>query len=110
MYLYRLNTRPEMVRKLFMEYIRRINRMKQRPEWYNTLTTNCTTNIVHHVKTAGGLARYNWKILLSGYAPQYAYELGALDTRIPFEELKRRSYINPKAHAIGSDPENAKNP
>jgi hypothetical protein len=42
---------------------------------------------------------------LSGYAPQYAYELGALDTRIPFEELKRRSYINPKAQAIGNDPD-----
>jgi Domain of unknown function (DUF4105) len=104
-YLYRLATPPERVRKIFMEYIQRINRMKQKPEWYNTLTTNCTTNIVHHMKTAGGVARYNWKILLSGYAPQYAYELGGLDTRIPFEELKRRSYINPKAHAIGSDPE-----
>ena len=50
-----------------------------------------TTNIVHHVKTAGFLACYNWKILLSAYAPQHAYELGALDTRIPFQELKRRS-------------------
>ena len=52
--------------------------MKQKPEWYNTLTTNCTTNIVHHMRTIGGKVRYNWKILLSGYAPQYAYELGAV--------------------------------
>ena len=104
-YLYRLRATPERVQNLFMEYIQRINRMKQRPEWYNTLTTNCTTNIIYHMKAAGARARYNWKILLSGYAPQYAYELGALDTRIPFEELRRRSYINPKAHAIGSDQE-----
>jgi hypothetical protein len=27
--------------------------------------------------------------------------LGALDTRLPFEELRRRSYINPKAQAAG---------
>jgi hypothetical protein len=40
---------------------------------------------------------------LSGYAPQYAYEQGALNTRISFEELKQRSYINPKAHTIGND-------
>jgi hypothetical protein len=104
-YLYRLGTTPERAQKLFMEYILQINRMKERPEWYNTLTTNCTTNIVHHMKTIGAQVRYNWKILLSGYAPQYAYELGALNKGIPFEELRRRSYINPKAHTIGNDQE-----
>ena len=44
-------------------------------------------------------------MLLSGYTPLYAYELGALDTRIPFEELRKLSYINPKARAVGDDPE-----
>jgi hypothetical protein len=104
-YLYRLSVKPERMQKFFMEYIRQINRMKQRPEWYNTLTTNCTTNIVHHVKAIGGQVRYTWKILLSGYAPQYVYEIGALDTRIPFEDLKGRSHINVRAHTIGNDQE-----
>lgn len=104
-YLYRLYVSPEKKRGLFMEYVRRINKMKERPEWYNTLTTNCTTNIVSHIKTSGGRARYNWKVLLSGYAPQYAYELGALDTRIPFGKLRQQSRINVRAHAIGDDPE-----
>lgn len=102
-YLYRLNVPRENARKLFMEYIRQINSMKESPEWYNTLTTNCTTNVVRHVRSFGGRARYNWKVLLSGYAPRYAYDLGALDTRLPFDELRNKSYINPKAHAIGND-------
>lgn len=55
-----------------MEYIRQINRMKEQPEWYNTLTTNCTTDIVYRMKAVGAKVRYNWKILFSGYAPQYA--------------------------------------
>ena len=46
---------------------------------------------------------YNWKILLSGYTPLYAYELGALDTRLPFSELRKVSHINPKAHVLGND-------
>jgi len=104
-YLYRTLITRENARKLFIEYIQQINSMKESPEWYNTLTTNCTTNVVRHVRAFGGRARYTWKILLSGYAPQYAYELGALDTSIPFEELKRLSYINPKAHVIGNDPD-----
>ena len=104
-YLYRTRMTPERAQKFFMEYIRQINSMKKKPEWYNTLTTNCTTNIVRHVRAFGGRAQYSWKILLSGYAPQYAYEIGALDTRIPFDELKKKSYINKKAQIIGNDPE-----
>ena len=104
-YLYRTRMPPENARKFFMEYIRQINSMKENPEWYNTLTTNCTTDVVRLLRAFGGQARYNWKVLLSGYAPQYAYEQGGLDTCIPFEELRKLSYVNPKARAIGNDPE-----
>jgi hypothetical protein len=104
-YLFRTRMPPETARMLFLEYIRQINSMKEKPEWYNTLTTNCTTNVVGHVRAFGGRAKYNWKVLLSGYAPQYAYELGTLDTSLPFEELRKRSYINPKALTVGNDPE-----
>jgi hypothetical protein len=88
-----------------MEYIKQINAMKEKPVWYNTLTTNCTTNIIMHIKTFSDRIRYNWKILLSGYTPQYAYEIGALNTSLPFAELKKKSYINPRAHVVGNDPE-----
>jgi hypothetical protein len=47
------------------------------------------------------MARYNWKVLLSGYAPQYAYELGRLDISLPFADLKRQSHINARAQAAG---------
>ena len=110
-YIYRLRASPQRIQEVFMAYIHQINRMRQRPEWYNTLTTNCTTSVIHLMKATGGRARYDWKVLLSGYAPLYAYENGALNTSIPFEELKQRSYINPKAHAIGNDKEfSRKNP
>src|SRR5215475_5093489 len=39
--------------------------------------------------TSGGIARYNWKSLLSGYAPAYAYDLGRLDTSLSFADLKQ---------------------
>ncbi|MFO7708876.1 MAG: DUF4105 domain-containing protein [Desulfobacterales bacterium] len=104
-YLYRTHMTPENSRKLFMEYIRQINSMNENPEWYNTLTTNCTTDVVRLIRGFGGRARYNWKVLLSGYAPLYAYELGALDTHIPFEDLRKLSYINPNVHTVGDDPE-----
>ena len=45
----------------------------------------------------------SWKILLSGYVPDYLYELGRLDNRRPFAELERISRINERAHAAGTD-------
>ena len=103
-YLYRVSMQPDNMKRLFLEYVHKINELKGHSEFYNTLTTNCTTNVVRHVRVFADQVRYSWKILLSGYAAQYAYELGALDTRLPFEELRRRSYINPIAHAVGDDP------
>jgi hypothetical protein len=47
----------------------------------------------------------HWKVLLSGYAAEYAYEKGRLDTSLPFEELRRRSRINVAAQAADRAPD-----
>jgi hypothetical protein len=98
-YLYRTNAPPENVRRVFLSYFEKVNELKDRPGFYNTLTTNCTTNVLMHTRVNPGKHTYSWKILLSGYAPLYAYELGRLDTSLPFDELKRRSHINAAAQA-----------
>lgn len=104
-YLYCVQIPRDRARKLFLEYAHQLNVLKKKPVWYNTLTTNCTTNIAMHIKTFSDRVRYNWKVLLSGYAPLYAYEIGVLNTKLPFAELRKQSYINPKAHTIGDDPQ-----
>jgi len=103
--LYRTRVPPAQARRLFLDYVRDINRRVEQPEFYNTLTTNCTTTILFHAQASGGIARYNWKILLSGYAPAYAYEIGRLDTSLPFADLKRLSHINARAQASGDAPD-----
>jgi hypothetical protein len=77
----------------------KINALKERAEWYNTLTANCTGNIWLHAHVNPGHVPFSWKILLSGYVPEYLYEMGRLDTSLPFAELKRRSHINNQARA-----------
>jgi hypothetical protein len=46
----------------------------------------------------------SWKVLLSGYVPDYLYELGRLDTARPFAELEKLSLVNARAHAADRDP------
>jgi len=104
-YLYRVRPSQDQARRLFLDYVREINHLVEQPEFYNTLTTNCTTNILFHARAAGGSARYNWKILLSGYVPAYMYERGRLDTSLSFAELKQRSHINARAQAAGDAPD-----
>ena len=103
-YLYRTRARPENARRLFLEYVGKINQLKERPEFYNTLTTNCTTDVWSLVRHLTGQLPLDWRVLLSGYFPEYAYELGSLDTSMPFAELKARSLINDQAHAADQAP------
>ena len=98
-YVYRVNGPVENGRRLFLQYIREINALKERPEWYNTLTTNCTTAIWMHTRINPGHPPLSWKVLASGYVPEYLYEIGRLDTNLPFAELQRRAHINARARA-----------
>ncbi len=100
-YIFRTRIPRENQRKLFLDYIRGVNELAQRPAWYNTLTENCTTGVLLHTKAYSQRARYNWKILLSGYTAEYAYEMGGLDTNVPFAELRERGHVNERAQAAG---------
>src|SRR5215831_8382545 len=98
-YLYRTRAPIANVRRLFLDYIRQINSLAEKPEFYNTLTTNCTTSILTHTRVNPGRHPLSWKILVSGYTPLYLYEHKLIDTSLPFEELNRRSYVNAAAQA-----------
>jgi hypothetical protein len=98
-YLYRTRAGPAAARRLFLEYVERIKQLRASPAFYNTLTTNCTTDVWLLVRALTGRFPIDWRVLLSGYFPEYAYDLGSLDTSLPFPELKARSLINDKAHA-----------
>jgi len=107
-YVYRAQVPLENVRRLFWDYVREINELKDHPAFYNTLTTNCTTNIFFHTRVNPGHPPLSWKILLSGYVPQYAYEHGRIDTSLPFDELRRRSRVNERAQTADQAPDFSK--
>jgi Domain of unknown function (DUF4105) len=98
-YVYRTRMNPENARHLFLEYIGKINQLKDRPEFYNTLTTNCTTDVWSLVRALSDRVPLDWRVLLSGHFPEYAYDLGSLDASLTFAELRAISQINAKAHA-----------
>lgn len=102
-YLYRLTLSPAERRRLFESYLREIHTLVQHPAWYNTLTDNCTTGILTRAQ-ARLRYRLDWRVLLSGYTASLAYDLGLLDTSIPFPELKAQSRIQRPAN-VSPDPD-----
>jgi len=107
-YLYQLQGPPQNGRRLFLEYMKRINELNEKPKFYRTLLDNCTTAIWFNTLINPGHLPFSWKILLSGYLPEYLYEYGRLDTRIPFSELQQQAHINSRAHAAAEAPDFSK--
>jgi hypothetical protein len=102
-YLYRLDVPIENARSLFLEYLRSMNALRQQPEFYNSLTTNCTTRIWMMAGVNSHRLPLSWKILASGYVPEYLFENGRLATDgQSFAELQRQALINPRAKAADS--------
>jgi Domain of unknown function (DUF4105) len=97
-YLYRLTAAtPEKARALFLDYVKSANELHERAQWYNELTSNCTTNIRTHIKHIGSARPWDWQLLVNGTIAEHAYELRALDPSLPFAELRRLSHINDRA-------------
>jgi hypothetical protein len=104
-YIYPLRVPPENIRRVFLEYMRKMNALRERPEFYNTLTTNCTTAILMNTRVNPESLPLSWKVLMSGYTPAYVYESGRMDRSLPFEELQRRSLVNAAAQAADQAPD-----
>jgi hypothetical protein len=102
-YLYRLAAPVELARKILLDYVRSMNELVEKPEFYNALTDNCTTTIRSHVQRVSKGSPFDWRILANGHAPEMLYERGSLDTRIPFAELKARSRVTDIAKAAPND-------
>ena len=99
-YMYRLRLPSEHLRRLLLDYVSRVERLAAEPAWYNSLSSNCTTNLFYQ-----GRARAPWwmklGIFLNGYSARTMYRLGYLSNSLPFKELQTRSDIRERALAAG---------
>ncbi len=105
-YLYKVKATPEKMRELFASMLERANKVAQHPEFYNTLTNTCTTNIVEHINViAPGRILFSYKTLLPAYSDQLAYDLGLIDTLLPSDQYRAAHRINEQAklHAKSTD-------
>ena len=98
MYLYRTSLTPFQGSRLLMEMAERSNALVDEPEFYNTLTDNCTNVIARHIEHVMGV-RQPWyrRPLLTGKYERIGYHRGWLLHSLPFEEHRAAASIRARA-------------
>jgi hypothetical protein len=98
-FLYHTTATPEAARMLLADVLVRVNQLAREPEFYDTLTNNCTTNIVRHInRIKPNRIVGDVRVLLPGYSDALAYDAGLIERHGTFLETRQRAYINPLAH------------
>jgi len=104
-FLYPVKTTKENMRKLFVSMLTRANSLATKPEFYNTLVSTCTTNIVSHVnEMVPGRIPFSFRVLLPANSDELAQEIGLIDGSIPLAQLREKYRINERAEKYADDP------
>jgi hypothetical protein len=99
-FLYPIRATREKMRDLLVSMLERANALAAEPEFYNSLTSTCTSNIVDHIESiAPGRVPFSFKTLLPAYSDDLAYDLGLIATDLPREQYRAAHRINDLAAA-----------
>ncbi|MCZ6766248.1 MAG: DUF4105 domain-containing protein [bacterium] len=105
-YLYPVRASREKIRMLFVDMLTAANGIHDAPEFYNTLTNNCTTRLHDHVnKVSPERVPHGWRIYFPGYADEVIFERGLIDTELNLSEARDRFRINEKARRFAESPD-----
>jgi hypothetical protein len=97
-YLYPLRTSPEALRDAFLDILQRANALAAQPEFYDTVTSSCSSNLVRHVnRVVPGKVPGSVKALFAAWSDALAHEVGLLDFEGSLDEARARFHVNERA-------------
>ena len=89
---------PGNERRMLESYLNRTNKLSRSPEWYNSITNTCTTNIVRHVNEVyPGRVPRAVAVLLPGLSPKLLQKNNLVKIKGTIEETLRNSIIDERA-------------
>ncbi|WP_435640957.1 Lnb N-terminal periplasmic domain-containing protein [Micavibrio aeruginosavorus] len=105
-YRYSIKAKPESMKALFLSYLNTGNTLRKAPQFYNTLTANCTTIVFSMAQAIVPGLHMDPRVILSGYLPEYMHERGGLNAPegATLTDIKSAAAITAKARKInGAD-------
>jgi hypothetical protein len=104
LYLYPSRATPDQARAMLLDMLRRAQALRSAPEFYNTLTNNCATNLRLHVnRVVDEPLPLGWAVLFPGFSDELALDRGLLDTELPLEQARERYRVDERARAVLAD-------
>lgn len=105
-HFYPTRATPDQARRIFVRMLERAEGLRRNPEFYNTVTNNCTSNIVAPVnEIATDRVRFGLDVLLPGYSDRRAHRMGLLDTDLALDDAREAFLINERARASIDGPD-----
>lgn len=78
---------------LFLSCLDKANALSHRLQFHQTITRNCMTVIFQLARLVEPAIPMKWRILLSGYLPDYLYGPGVIRTALPLAEVKQQVLV-----------------
>ena len=109
------NLQQHEVKSLFESYLTAADELNAKPAWYNTLMSNCTNIIFYMARiVSGDRLPWDYRIWVSGWLPNYLYEVGMLDPN-PHKDAQpwsmdtwyERTHINAKVRGFDNQAGNS---
>lgn len=99
LYLFPIAASREQARDLFIALLERAQQLETRPEWYNTITNNCTTQLLEPINRMAERPVGRKVGLLPGRSFEAAYERGWIDTELDIAAARAAHHVNERVRA-----------
>ena len=105
-FMYRINASEKQTQELFLQFAKRIESLRETPQFYHSLLNNCANGItgLTYELTPEPINWLDPRIVLPGYSGQFAFEHGLIGNRKKtptFESLAAKSRIDLLARQHG---------
>jgi hypothetical protein len=97
--LFPVKADKEVAQLVFMDMLKRAEKLATKPEFYNTITNNCTTNIIKHVRrfSDSDIPWWDLSYLLPEFSDKVIYDAGILKTDLSLNEARQYFSITERA-------------
>ncbi len=104
-FAYPLKIKKEESQKLFLDMLTRANEIGKKPEFYNTLSNACATNVIRHINNniQKKLSWMDYRIFIPEHLDKYLHNQNLLDTDLPYVTAREKHRINHLAEKHAED-------
>jgi hypothetical protein len=99
--VYPLSLTQKETRDLFVDMLVRANTLREKPKFYHTVWSNCTSNLFDHIYKVTGRKVWGLGSMAPKVSDKTLYNRGFMDSGKSFESIKNAGYVSLKARACG---------